>query len=242
MTIAHDSEILGAVNTAAGNYDTSITPANTPSGVCVIIVCGSVSNLVTSVTYGTGAGAVTLTRRRFNTEATEAGAVYIYWGAGTFPSGTQTVRIVRTGTTDMRAAISTMTAAAGMTAGVDSDATGTSASVANPSWTHSSLHDNVVAYLGIHSGLQTMTSTPAASWTLAPTPGFQDVGAIGRGWARRTLATAGALAPGWTASTADDFVGSSVAFYEIPVPLSERVWPATAGRQVNPGRETSVIL
>jgi hypothetical protein len=142
----------------------------------------------------------------------------------------------------MRAAISTMTAAAGMTAGVDSDATGTSASVANPSWTHSSLHDNVVAYLGIHSGLQTMTSTPAASWTLAPTPGFQDVGAIGRGWARRTLATAGALAPGWTASTADDFVGSSVAFYEIPVPLSERVWPATAGRQVNPGRETSVIL
>jgi hypothetical protein len=68
------------------------------------------------------------------------------------------------------------------------------------------------------------------------------VGTQGRGWARRTLATAGALAPGWTAATADDFVGVSVAFYEIPVPLAERVWPATAGRLVNPGREASAII
>src|SRR5438045_4763959 len=122
MTIAHDSEILGVANTAAGNYDTSITPANTPAAVCVIIVGNSASDLVTSVTYGISAGAVTLTRRRFNTESTEAGAVYIYWGAGTFPSGAQTVRIARTSTTSLRAAISTMTVAAGMTVAVDTDA------------------------------------------------------------------------------------------------------------------------
>lgn len=243
MAIAHDSEILGAINTTAGNYDTSITPSNTPAAVCVIIEQNAaVTDLITSVSYGTSAGAVNLTRRRFNTEATEPGAIYIYWGAGTFPAGTQTVRITRTTTTNMRAAISTMTVAAGMTVAVDSDATGTSASFANPSWSHASGHDNTVAYLGIHSGLATMTNTPAASWTLAPSPGFEDIGNQGRGWARRTLATAGALAPGWTAATADDFVGSSIAFYEVPVPLAGHVFPAVAGHPVNPGREAPTII
>ena len=56
MAIAHGSEILGAVNTATP-YDTAITPAATPNGVCVIIICGAVTDFVTSVTYGTGAGA-----------------------------------------------------------------------------------------------------------------------------------------------------------------------------------------
>jgi hypothetical protein len=243
MSIAHDSEILGAANAAAGNYDTSITPTNPPAAVCVIIENnGSTADVVSSVTYGTGAGSVQLTRRRFDSETTEAGSVYIYWAAGTFPAGAQTVRIARTTTTSMRAAISTMTVAAGMTVSVDSDATGTSASVANPSWTHTSLNNNVVAYLGIHSGLTSMTSTPAANWTLAPTPGFEDIGAQGRGWARRALATAGALAPGWAASTADDFVGSSVAFCEVPVPLAGHIFPAIAGRPVNPGREAPVII
>jgi hypothetical protein len=202
----------------------------------------SASDVVTSVTYGISAGAVPLTRRRFNTESTEPGGVYIYWGAGTFPAGAQTVRIVRTGTDNLRAAISTMTVAAGMTVAVDSDATGTSTSVANPSWSHSSAHNSTVAYLGIHSGLNTMTNTPAANWTLAPSPGFEDVGVIGRGWARQALATAGALAPGWTAATADDFVGSSVAFYEVPVPLAGLIFPATAGRPVNLGREAPAII
>lgn len=217
MAIAHDSEVLGAANTAAGNYDTSITPTNPPAAVCVIIVGNSTSDLVTSVTYGISTGAVPLVRRRFDTESTEAGAVYIYWAAANLPTGTQTVRIARTGTTSLRAAISTMTVAAGMTVDVDSSAPGSSASIANPSWTHASLVDSVVAYLGIHSGLTTMTNTPATNWTLAPTPGFEDYGAQGRGWARRTLATAGSLGAGWTASTADDFVGGSVAFKEVPI-------------------------
>jgi hypothetical protein len=243
VTIAHDSEILGAANTAAGNYDTSITPANTPAGVCVIIVGNSTSDIITSVTYGISTGAVTLTRRRFNTESTEAGAVYIYWAAGTFPAGAQTVRVVRTvGTTSLCAAISTMTVAAGMTVAVDTDATGSSASVANPSWTMTTTDPTTACYLGIHSGLTTMTSTPATNWTLAPSPGFEDYGAQGRGWARRLMTPAGASAPGWTASTADDFVGSSIAFKEIPVPLAGHVFPAVAGRPVNPGREAPVII
>ena len=242
MTIAHDSEILGAANTTAGNYDTSITPASTPNAVCVIIVGNSTVDLVTTVTYGISAGAVMLTRRRFDTESTEAGAVYIYWAAGTFPSGTQTVRIGRTATTSLRAAISTMTVAAGMTVAIDTDAAGTSASVANPSWTMTTTDPVTSCYLGIHSGLTTMTSTPASGWTLAPSPGFEDYGAQGRGWARQLLTPAGAAAPGWTASTADDFVGSSIAFKEVPVQLAGHIFPAVAGRPLNPGREVPVII
>lgn len=242
MAIAHDSEILGAANTTAGNYDTSITPSNTPAAVCVIIVGNSVSDLVTSVTYGISAGSVALTRRRFDTESTEAGAVYIYWGAGTLPAGAQTVRIARLATTSLRAAISTMTVAAGMTVAVDTDATGSSASVANPSWTMTTTAATTSCYLGIHSGLTTMTSTPATNWTLAPSPGFEDYGAQGRGWARRLMSSAGSAAPGWAASTADDFAGSSIAFKEVPIPLAGHVFPAIAGHPVNPGREAPVII
>jgi hypothetical protein len=222
VAIAHDSEILGASNTAGPNYDTAITPANTPNAVCLtIVVSGTSGNAdqVTSAAYGITTGAVSLTRRRFDAETTEPGAVYQYWAAGAFPSGAQTVRIVRTGTTAMRVAVWTMTVTdpANFTVAVDGDQTGTSASISNPSWTHTSLVGDVVAYLGIHSGLNAMTSTPATNWTLAPTPGWDDIGNFGRGWARRTLATAGALAPGWTAATADDFVGSSIAFKEVPI-------------------------
>lgn len=240
MAIAHGSEAIGADSTAAGNYDTAITPAATPNGVCVVIVQnGLTSDLVTSVTYGTGAGAVALTRASFQTEATEAGGVYIYWAGGgnVFPAGAQTVRVVRTGTTSMGAVVSTMTTAASMLVNIDGIvATGTSASVANPSWTHTSLVNDVVAYLGIHSGLQTMTNTPATNWTLQTS---FDAGAFGRGFARRTLATAGALAPGWTAATADDFVACSIAFKEVSPPqlVSGSVFVVTAGRQTNPGRE-----
>jgi hypothetical protein len=243
VTIAHDSEILGAQNTAAGNYDTAITPASTPAAVCVIIVGNSTTDLITSVTYGISTGAVTLTRRRFDTESTEAGAVYIYWAAGTFPAGAQTVRVVRTaGTTSLCAAISTMTVAAGMTVAVDTDASGSSASQTNPSWAMTTAAATTACYLGIHSGLTTMTSTPAAGWTLAPTPGFQDYGAQGRGWARQLLTPAGSAAPGWTAATADDFVGSSIAFKEVPVQMAGHVFPAVAGRPVTAAREAPVII
>jgi hypothetical protein len=219
VAINHDSEVAGAVNTTAGNYDTAITPNNTPQAVCAIIIYNSVSDLVTSITYGTGAGAVTLTRQRWDTEATEAGSVMIYWAAGTFPTGVQTVRVVRTGTTSMRVQISTMTTSIPASFGIDrdADATGTSAGVANPSWTLATAASvNTVCYEGIHSGLTTMTSTPASGWTLQTS---EDYGAQGRGWARRTF-TGGNLTCGWTASTSDDFVGSSISFKEIPAPIS----------------------
>jgi hypothetical protein len=231
MTIAHGSEVLGAANTTAGAYTTAITPAAAPAAACVVIVQGgSAVDLVTSVTYG----GVPLTRRRFDIETTEAGAVYIYWGAGSLPTGAQNVVVNRTSTADMRAAISTMTVAAGQTVAVDIDGSGTSTSVANPSWTMTTAATTTACYLGIHSGITTMLNTPATNWTLGPTPGFDDIGATGRGWARRLAVAAGNTAPGWTLATADDFVGSSIAFKETPIQqvVRDSVIPAVAGRQV----------
>jgi hypothetical protein len=244
MAIAHDSEVLGVANTASGgNYDTSITPTNTPNGVCVIVVNSTaVTDNITSVSYGISTGAVLLTRRRFNTEATEAGGVFVYWGGGvTFPSGAQTVRVVKlsANTNNIRAYIATMTCAAGQQVAVDTDATGTSASVANPSWTMTTGVATTACYLGIHSGITTMLNTPAANWTLAATPGFEDVGAVGRGWARRTFTTGpGNAAPGWTLATADDFVGDSIAFKEIP--LSQAGNPLSLLRSPRPVEQNQV--
>jgi hypothetical protein len=235
MAIAHQSEVLGAANLASGNYDTAITPAAASDAVCVVIVqgdTGGAADLVTSVVYGTGAGSKMLTRLRFDSESTEPGAVYIYWGAGSIPTGTQTVRIARGGTNEkMRCAISTMTVAAGASVAVDVSATGTSASSANPSWTMTTLTANTVCYEGIHSGLQTMVNTPATNWTLGPTPGFEDVAAFGRGWAHRAHVGPSNAAPGWIAATADDFVGSSVAFKEVVM-----VRPTVRARRIPPPR------
>lgn len=245
MAIAHQAEILGAVHTTVASYDTSITPAAAPNGVCVIVVqTGAVTDAITSVTYGIAGDAVALTRRRFDTIAVEAGGVYIYWAGdgNTFPSGAQTVRVVHSVATSIRAAIATMTVAAGQQVAVDIDTTGT-ATQANPSWAMTTLTAVTQCYLGIVSGLQTMTNTPATNWTLAPTPGFEDAGTQGRGWARRAATSAANQLPGWIAATSEDFVGGSVAFKEVPAPVAPDgpVHPTVAGRITNPGREAPTI-
>lgn len=236
MSIAHQAEVLGLANSAAGNYDTSITPAAAPNGVVVIVTDDtSISDVVTSVTYGVSTGAVPLLRRRVNTESTEPGAVYVYWAGGmVFPAGAQTVRVARTGADNLRAYIATMTCAAGMQVAVDTDASGTSASVANPSWSMVTSDPTTACYLGIHSGLTTMTATPATNWTLG---GSEDIGAQGRGWARRAVTSAGETSPGWTAATADDFVGASIAFREAPLsPTPPPIWQQRSPRPTEQGQ------
>jgi hypothetical protein len=243
MTIAHQAEVLGVANTgaAASNYDTSITPAAAPNGVVMIVVNSStVGDAITSAAYGISTGAVQLSRRRFDTESTEAGGVQIWWAGGvTFPAGAQTVRIVKANGDNVRAYVATMTCAAAQQVTVDTDATGTSASVANPSWAMTTIAATTACYLGIHSGITTMLNTPATNWTLAGSPGFEDVGAVGRGWARRSAVAAGNQLPGWTLATADDFVGASVAFKEAP--LSTTPQPPWLQRSPRPVEEHTVV-
>jgi len=240
VTIARLAETYGAANTAAGNYDTAIAaPASPPDGACVIILQnGSAADLVTSVQYGTGTGAVALTERRFVPKVTEAGVVYFYWGAGvTLPAGAQTIRVVRTGTAQMQAAVCPMTVAAGMEVAVDVDVATAVFTSANPAWAMTTVATPTECYLGVHSGLTTMTTTPAANWTLI---GSTDAGAAGYGCARRTMAAAGNAAPGWTASTSDDWIGASIAFKEaaLAVPPSEP--PGQLMRSPRPSEQFSL--
>ena len=222
--IAHDTQTLGPTgtdNTTTGSYTT--TGAQTAlshaaaAGARAAVVCisqtGTASDEVGGVTYGGAA----MTRLRFDTEATEPGATYIYWIDG-IAGGTQNVVLTTTGSNIKKMVVSTMVTDAGRAVAVAGHNTGTSASVANPSWTISGLTAGTLleAYEVIHSGLQTMTTTPAASWTLQES---LDEGAVGRGFARQEVGSSGTtLACGWTAATADDFVGSSVAFYALPAP------------------------
>jgi hypothetical protein len=226
VAIAIGVAVWGGISTSTGNYETTINP--TPpggsilGGCCIgIVQSGAVTDLVTSAQYGTGGTVVPLSRAAspygFAAESTEPGAVYFYWAgdSAVFPTGSQVVRIVRTGSTRMRAVIWSLYVATGMQVQLDNGATGSHVGIANPSWSHSSLANNVVAFLAIHSGLNTMTTTQAAGWTKAVgNTTSEDATATGTGWAERTLATAGALAPGWTAATAEDFVGASISFKE----------------------------
>jgi hypothetical protein len=228
VAIAHQSEILGAAHTASGgNYDTSITPAAAPNAACVIIInCTAVTDNILTVTYGITTGAVPLTERRFNTDPTEPGGVFIYWAAGvTFPAGAQTVRVAKLAgnTNNIRAAIYTMTCAGGQQVSVDADNSAVSAAAANPTVALTTTVADTVCYMGLHSGINALTSAPATNWTAAPTPGFEDVGNFGRAWARRTATATGNQAPGWTIAS-DDYVISAVAFKEVPLTVAPKKW------------------
>jgi hypothetical protein len=215
----NSTEFFSAINpgnTVAGNYDISCAQGQDAHGVCVLIEQnGAVTDLVTSVAYD----GVALTRQRFDTEATEAGGCYVYWAVGLWPAATVTCRIARTGTTNLGAVVGLMktTTPATFAIALDTSATGTSASASNPSWTMSTAAaTNTVCFELIHSGLTSMTATPASGWSLMDS---LDLGAQGRGFAQRTF-TGGSLSCGWTASTADDFVGSSISFKEVVAPVS----------------------
>ena len=221
-SFAHDAFTLGPAgtdNATTGSYtttgaQTALSHAASPNAraaVVCITQTGSAADQVSGVTYGGAA----MARLRFDSESTEAGATYVYWLDG-IAAGTQDVVLTTSGSNIKKMVVSTMTASAGASVAVAGHDTGTSASVSNPSWTISGLTaaSKLEAYECIHSGLQTMTTTPAASWTLQES---LDEGATGRGFARQSVASSGTtLASGWTAATADDFVGSSVAFIEVP--------------------------
>jgi hypothetical protein len=214
VAIAHDAQTIATAYTSAGTQNTSHAAAAGARAACVIIdQNASAADQVSGVTYGGAA----MTRLRFDTESTEAGAEYVYWLDG-IAGGTQTVAMTTTSTANKQLTVYTMTVAAGKAVAVAGHNSGTSASAANPSWTITGLTSGsaLMAYEGIHSGLTTMTSTPATGWTLVSST---DLGAEGRGFARQAVASSGTtLACGWAASTADDFVGSAVAFIEANPP------------------------
>jgi hypothetical protein len=211
MAIAHDVTTTAAAFTSTGTQTTSHVASASATGAVVLIAQnGTVADEVSGVTYG----GVAMKRYSFNTEATEDGAVYIYWLDGVL-TGTQNVAMTTTANTNKQLSVSTMTTTAGRgIVPVGAGGTGTSASVANPTWTTTGLTAGVAtqAYEVIHSGLGTMTTTPATGWTLISST---DLGSQGRGFARLfTASSSTSLTAGWIAATADDFVGNSIVFVE----------------------------
>lgn len=213
MTIAHDVATVAAEYAVIGTQTTShVASAAARAAVVLIEQNGtSVDTEVSGVTYG----GVPMNRAVTNFETVESGVVYIYWLNNILP-GTQNVAMTTVVGTSKQLTVATMTAAAGTTIRVLGTGAGKATSVANPSWSITDIPAGIAmsAYEVIHSGLEAMTNTPAASWTLISST---DMGSQGRGFARQDVASSGtSLDCGWTAVTADDYTAVSVAFYESP--------------------------
>lgn len=215
MTIAHDTQTVATAYASTGTQTTSHAgSANTKAAVVLIAQNGTATDEVSGVTYG----GVAMKRLDSNSESTEAGRTYTYYLLNP-PTGTQDVAMTTTASTNKQLMVATMTGdkfkTIKLAGALPCSFFGTSASVANPSWNITGLvaGTKLEAYEVIHSGLTTMTNTPATGWTLISST---DLGAQGRGFARQSVASQSGttLASGWTAATADDFVGQSVAFYE----------------------------
>jgi hypothetical protein len=200
----------GVVTSGANN---PFTGGSTARAICVMVHENtSASSLVTSVTYGGTA----LDLIDQEGEPTEAGSVYLYWRDNIAASGTPNV-VVTHSSTDVRFGAVTFTSAASTGAWIATNANGLSASVANPSWPMPLPTGTFFCCEVIHSGLTTMTTTPGTGWALIP--GFTsatDIGAQGWGAAIGTFSNGASCVGTWSAATADDFVGASVAFFEGP--------------------------
>ena len=215
MTIAFDVSTIAVEYVSIGSQTVNhVASASARAAVVLIDQNTTATDEVTSVTYG----GIAMTRLSFNTEATEPGAVYIYW-LDNIATGTQNVVMTTSAATSKQLVVATMTVASGGGVKVAGNNFATSVSAANPAVTISGFVSGirVSAFEVIHSGLQTMTTTPATGWTRISST---DLGAQGRGFARQDVTINGnTLTAGWTAATADDYVIATVAFREVVMPF-----------------------
>jgi hypothetical protein len=231
MAIAFDVATTAAAYTATGTQTTShAASASARAAVVMIDQNASAADQVSTVTYG-GVAMTAVTRQ---SEATEAGAIGIYWLDNIAP-GTQNVAVTTTGTANKQVCIATMTVTAGSKIVMAATNFGTSASAANPSWDLTGLDAyngvSLTCFEVIHSGLTTMTTTPHAGWTRISST---DLGSQGRGFAYEQIApAAGIINSGWVATTADDFVGASVAFAEVVLPVPYTLGGGTLNTWIN---------
>ena len=215
MAIAFDIATTAVAYAATGTQTTShVASASARGAVVMIAQNASAADQVSGVTYD----GQPMVRVSFSTEPTEAGAVYIYWlGPGGITPGTQNVAMTTTGTANKQLCVATMTVTtSGATVGLASFNSAISASAANPTVTLTGLTTGipVSAFVVIHSGLQTMTTTVPTGWTRISST---DLGSQGRGFAQDDVTPSGTtLIGGWTAATAEDYVISIIGFVEVP--------------------------
>lgn len=215
MAIAFDARTVAANYSSTGTQTTSHAgSASARAAIVLIEQNGNANDEVSAVTYG----GVDMVEIRTDSEATEAGRVYI-WFLDNIATGTQNVAMTTTASTTKTLVVATMTTASGTGAVVYSHNSATSASASNPTVTLSGLV-NGVSYLFfgvIHSGLQAMTTTPGAPFN-ATAMAAVDRGSQGYGMAQGVATASGTTQNCvWTAATADDYVWSAVAVAETTI-------------------------
>jgi hypothetical protein len=107
MAIAHDATgTFGTTPDTASPMEWTHTPVGIPRGVVVLIVAGTASDTITTVTYG----GVAMARAVEGHVAGEAGSSYIYFLGSAIPTGPQTVSVVFTGVVEHMGCSVTVTA------------------------------------------------------------------------------------------------------------------------------------
>lgn len=209
MAVAHDVTTLAAAFATATTQNTTHTPSGTPKGVVVQIAQDlSTTDELTSTTAVTYGG-VTMQRVHKDDRATTLGCNYTYFLGANIPTGAQTVAITSSGTSNKRAQISTVTAAANTY--VSRLATA-AAATANPSLTvdPGTGIQAVVFYL---LSVAVATTTTAVTGTPTPThSNVHDFGSEVAMWARSV--NTGSLTIGYTVSAAQ-WVHTGIAISEV---------------------------
>jgi hypothetical protein len=214
MAIAFDAESASTADLASGANHSHAGAAGARAAIVCIADSGASTQRVTGVTYA----GVSMAQIQFNSDTSELGTTSIWWLDG-ITGGTQNVVVTHSGA--IRIAVYTVTVAALQNVAVDANTGADTTTTANPAWNMTTTASTTTFCAEVlHSGLQTMTTTPATNWTAATTTNL-DRGAIGWGAARRSpLPTGGVVACGWTAATSDDWCGSSAAFKEVAPPAA----------------------
>jgi hypothetical protein len=218
LTVAYDA--FTASSTFTDDASFNHTPVGTPKAVIVWITqTSSGADRIAGVTYG-GVAMTEVSGSPVLQTGGEFGAVYCYFLGSSIPTGTQSVSIDTTTTTNnFKACCITLTASAD-TEIVDVDATINSTSLANPSVTLSLGGRTCFCAIGFYSGQNAVTGvTPLTSWTSREETdrGSQTTGC----YTYDTIGTADVTA-GWT-QTADDAIAIAIAVSEIVTTITTTV-------------------
>jgi hypothetical protein len=212
VTVAHDTALQPATFTTASPYTFTYTPVGAPKGVVVNIYHGDVStDLITgAVKYGTA----TLTRitRAVDTQ-NEPGAVYQYFYGGALATGTQTVSITHSGTTNVKVvSVCTVTAATSTRISVSAIL---QENQADPRAALDSGADDSLRYCVVYSGQASTANVALVSTATMTAVSANDFGAFVGRVDRQTTHSTGVFTIGYT-STSDDVAFSALAIAEEP--------------------------
>lgn len=226
MAIAFDTSVYAGADytTIATQTAFNITGGTNARGIVVLVEQnGTNADQISSVTYtnsGNGISNLALTEIAAVGESGEAGFVYIFF-ADCKSNGLGSVQVTTSGSATKSAVAATMTVANNSTYKVslgNVGQIGTATATSNPPVTITGLQNISHCFFGvIHSGLQTMTTTPGTPFSATALRAI-DRGSQGYGMAQGVATVSGGQQTCvWTAATAEDYAFAAAAFYETPV-------------------------